>query len=501
MGRTVPERAAAPAATSIAEAQRRLDELAAAGASPAELERFLVAVFTERNRSIRNADFQRLDPRTVADDYLKPRAELYRFTIVRWIRLIFLPGLKPRVADELFMFGLGRLFSSYNDMGCQHCTDVDLNIVAADRLGKTDMDYLAASLDGLKRRMHELFGIVLEIDPAYTILKAKDVAARLAHEDDEVREANARFYKSNERSISVIKDQPEIREGLFSLVRGEPDGRIFENFLGLKGARPSYAKLRAGLESLPIIAEGGERALAGAVIGSKPFEAYCRRALPPGRLLSPPDWVFSMKYFVNRVYDYVGAMRCKGYSLEAIGFDAPQAELGMDPDYRFLRNAHKLMLYLQELITIVMGSYGGAKCDYGYISRSRFLRFMEINGDKFRSDFEGMILGGDLLLQSEKKDYQALSRKVAAKSGDRFLELDRAALSRLPAGFAYETVHRDDYCARIRVPYSWGDLGFFAFSRIASRIGRIVDSRLLPRLPAFGMTSEDYSLYADRLGL
>ena len=309
--------------SAIAAAKSRLDELAASDSGPEDLERFIVDVFVERNRSIRNADFQRLDARAVSDDYLKPRAELYRFIVTEWIRLIFIPSLKPRVAGELFMFGLGRLFSSYNDMGCQHCTDVDLNIVAGDALSKADLDYLAARLEELRRRLYELFGIVLEIDPAYTILKAGEVAARLAHADEEIREANARFYKSNEKSIHVIKDHASIREGLFSLVRSEPDCRIFENFLGIKGSKPSYAKLRAGSERLGIIAEGGEKVLAAAIIGSKPFDAYCRKSLPPGPFLSPPDWVFSMKYFVNRVYDYIGAMRCHGHSLEEIGFDAP----------------------------------------------------------------------------------------------------------------------------------------------------------------------------------
>ena len=415
--------------------------------------------------------------------------------MTEWIRLIFIPGLKPRVANELFMFGLGRLFSSYNDMGCQHSTDVDLNIVTGDALAKADLDYLAARLEELRRRLYELFGIVLEIDPAYTILRAGEVAARLEHEDEEIREANARFYKSNEKSIHVIKDHASIREGLFSLVRDEPDSRIFENFLGLRGKKPSYAKLRAGSERLPLIAEGGESVLASAVIGSKPFEAYCRKSLPPGPFLSPPDWVFSMKYFVNRVYDYVGAMRSHGHSLEAIGFDAPE-----DPDYRFLRSAHKLMLYLQELITISIDSFGGTKVDFSYISRSRFLRFMEINGDKFRSDFEKMVLGGELLLQSGRKDFLALRKRIASKSRDRFLELSVAQLSRLPQGFAYEIVHRDDYCARIRVPYSWGDLGYYAFSRIAARIGRIVDTRLVPRMPGFGMKAEEYRRYEGLLG-
>jgi hypothetical protein len=482
---------AAPTVISIEEARRRLDELAASGSSPAELERYIVDVFTERNRSIRNADFQRLDPRTVTEDYLRPRAELYRFIVVSWIRLIFLPSLKPRVAEDLFMFGLGRLFSSYNDMGVQYCTDVDLNIVAGDGMSESDVAKLSACLDGLKRSLHELFRIDLEIDPAYTLLRAREVASRLAHSDEGIRGANARFYKSNEKSISVIKDHASIREGLFSLVREEPDGSIFENFLGLKGRKPSYAKLRAGTERLPIVAEGGEKALTGAVVGSKPFDAYCRKALPPGRFVSPPDWVFSMKYFVNRVYDYVGAMRCLGHSLEAIGFDAPEPKLGADPDYRFLRNAHKLMLYLQELITIVIGSYG-TRCDYSFISRSRFLRFAEINGDKFRRDFEDMVMGGDLLLHSEKKDYLELKAKIVLKARDRFIELRAGQEAHLPPGLDFETVYRDDHCMKICLPY--------VLSRIASRIGRIVDARLVPRLPSFGMGEADCRLYAERLG-
>ena len=59
--------------TSIAAARNRLDELASSGSAPEDFERFIVGVFVERNRSIRNADFQRLDPQAVTEDYLKPR--------------------------------------------------------------------------------------------------------------------------------------------------------------------------------------------------------------------------------------------------------------------------------------------------------------------------------------------------------------------------------------------------------------------------------------------
>ena len=221
-------------------------------------------------------------------------------------------------------------------MGVQHCTDVDINIVAGDALAKADLEYLSVSLEDLKRRLYELFGIVLEVDPSFTILKEKEIAARLAHPDEELRGAASRFYKSNEKSISVIRDEPRIREALFSRVRAEPDASIFDNFLGFKGKKPSYAKLRLLTEKLPIAAEGGEKVLASAVIGRCPSRptaaARFRRAIS-----SRPRPVFSMKYFVNRVYDYVGAMRCQGYSLEEIGFDEPEAALGADPTTDFSR--------------------------------------------------------------------------------------------------------------------------------------------------------------------
>jgi hypothetical protein len=476
----------------IAAAERRLDELESSGAGATELGRFLVDVFVARNRSIRNVDFQRLDPSTVVEDYLVPRRELYCFVVIQWVRRIFLPSLKPRVAGGMLLFGLGRLFSGYNDMGVQHCTDVDLNVIAKDGMSAADFAYLRGKMADLKAELAERFGVKLEIDPGFTVLRAKDVAARLCHDDEEIREANLRFYKSNAGSVRVIVDHAEIREKVFGLVRDEPDCRLFENFLGLECGKQSYAKLRSGSERLRIVAEGGSLVSAAAVIGSKPFDDYCRRLFPRKHFLSPPDWVFSMKYFVNRVYDYVGAMRNLGHSLEGIGFDAIEPKLGIDADYRYLRNAHKLMLYLQELITLTMGSYG-AETDYSYISRARFLRFMELGGGKFMRDFDDMVLKGGLLAGSAAERYRALRHKIASRSRDRFLTGKAAELALFPPDFRYDVVYLDSHDYKINVPYSWGDLGYFAFSSIAARIAGIVDGRLVPRLPSFGASEEALS--------
>ena len=95
---------------------------------------FITAVFVERNRKIRNLDFKALNPATIAEDYLLPRKDLYNFALCNWVWHIFLPSLKPKLVENMLLFGLGRIFSSYNDTGVQHSTDADLNIVVRNAL-------------------------------------------------------------------------------------------------------------------------------------------------------------------------------------------------------------------------------------------------------------------------------------------------------------------------------------------------------------------------------
>ncbi len=502
-GKRPPHRGPAPgrpgaAASVLGDAREGLARLVALGAGGDEIGAYLESAFVARERSIRNGDFRLLDPGTVVRDYLLPRRELYRFVAEGWIRLVFLPTLKPRLAEGALVFGLGRLFSSYNDMGIQRCTDLDLNIVLGDEARAADLDLVYERLGELKAELRHRFGFNLEVNRDYTVSRAKDVVARLTKGDPAARSEARRFYKSNERSIGIIQDSAEIRERIFAPARGEPDCRLFEHFLGLEGRRQSYAKLRSGLEPLSLAAEGGAKASAAAVVGSKGFDAYCQRLFPRRSFLSPPDWVFSMKYFVNRVYDYVAAMRAAGHGLREIGFDAPEEELGMDPDYRYLRDAHKLMLYLQELLDIVMRSYS-AESDYSYISRARFLGFAELCGDKFKRDFDEMVLRGELLYQSETVQYKLLREKVRTKARDRFVTGRAADLAQYPPDFSYELVYRDGHDFKICVPYSWADLGYFAFSAIASRIAKIVDERLVPQLSGFGMPPEAVRMYAGRI--
>lgn len=486
-----------PYSDSVLAVQESFDALVAAGAGLEARKAFLRAVYVEKNREIRNQDFQRLNPSTVAEDYLLPRRELFFFILDNWLSSIFLPSLSPQTADAMFVFGLGRIFSSYNDTGVQRSTDADINVVVRNDLPEAGRREIAEKLRLLKRELFDHFRLNLELDESFTLLREKEVIKRLWTADEETKLRSLLFYKSNSRSIRIIKDEESIRGSIFAPLESLTDALLFENFLGFANSKVTFMKLLSDRAPLPIVADGSaERIEVSSVIGSRNFALRWQRLFPKSLHISPPDWHFSMKYFVNRVYDYVAAMQNSGHSLGEIGFDRVSPELGVDPDYRFLRNAHRMMLYFQELEEMAAQSYR-ADCDYSYVSRSRFLRFAEIHGDKFKADFADIALKGDLLLHSEKLCFRALRRKIEAKARDRYVVGKAAVLELLPAGFRYETVFSDKTDFKIRVPYSWADLGYFVFDSIAARMARLVTGRLVPPLADLGMPPGEYRRYLE----
>ena len=470
--------------------QKRFDDLVRTGADLQTRRKFITDVFLAKNRAIRDLDFHTLDPKSIEIDYLRPRKDLSSFVLRNWVNGVFLPSLKPDLTGELFLFGLGRMFSAYNDVGVQSCSDADLNFVLSDQVPPSGRAALDRELRKLRKEAYDRFGILIEIHPEYTIQDVRSVSSALSHPDPERRLGTALFYKSNEKSIFVFKDHPELRTRVFSRVSALPDSCLFEHFLGLRSAKNSFMKIRMDKKPLTILEEYTcEQIQTRAVIGSQAFGRYCFKVFRKVPFASPPVWYFSMKYFVNRVYDYVCAMRNVGYGLSQIGFDSEDSTGGPDPDYLFLRNAHKLMLYLQELIQMSMESFG-MDYDYSYISRARFLKFMEIDGDRFRKNFQELVLGGGLLPPTAREKYLRLKRKIEEKARDRIVHCDEADLRAFPEGFRYETIDRDSARRRICVPYSWADLGFFVFNVIAVRIGQIVDSRLIPPLAKLDEPSE-----------
>jgi hypothetical protein len=475
--------------------ERELASLRAAGAGPDKLATHIQRIYAQKNRTIRNIDFRRLAPDSVADDYLLPRKDLNRFVVETWVRHIFLAGLKKTMLDRVFLFGLGRLFSNYNDLGAQHSTDVDLNLILDDTLSDRDLSALAKSLKHLQHEFHARFGIVLELHPDYTIKREREILALLSTAEERIRLASALFYRTNERSIRILNDHPRIRENIFSKVRLLPDACIFEHFLGFASGKTSYAKLRSDAEPLTIGLDGScDRLSVHTVLGSRSFGYWHRRHFPQGLFVAPPEWHFSMKYFVNRVYDYVCSMRNAGYTLEQIGFSRKSGKGKADPDYLYLRNAHKLMLYLQELVQTGIGAYG-IEVDYSWMSGNRFQRLVALKSDSFLNDFDALVLEGGLLRPSEAERYRFLKGKIAAKAKDRYLEGPLAKLKTLPKDLHYEVLNNEGSRYRICIPYTWSDLGFFAFSAISVHIAQIVEGRLLPTLAPLGMPVTEIARY------
>jgi hypothetical protein len=480
------------------ELQEKLEGIASASTAEVgegAVERFIHDVHVEKNRAIRNQDFSLLAPATVAEDYLLPRRDLVFFIVENWLRYVFLPSLSPLTLEGLFVFGIGRLFSSYNDTGVQRSTDVDINFVVRDDLPTPSRTELLRQLRALRKTLLERFRINLELDTSFSVLSVGEIRARMGSKDAATKLRSLLFYKGNAESLHVIKDEESLREAVFAQLRELPDAFLFENFLGLANPGTSYMKVLSGRTRLPILVDGScERVEVETAIGMRSFAQQWRRFFSPSLHIAPPEWHFSMKYCVNRVYDYVCAMQNLGYGLEEIGFTDLSSGQGVDPDYRFLKNAHRMMLYFQELEELVMGSFS-TETDCSYVSRSRFMRFMEIDGEKFKRDFSDMAIKGDLLYASEKTVFRSLKRKIEAKARDRYASGKVAMLRRLPAGFECETVFKDKTDFKIRVPYTWSDLGYFVFDAVASRIDRIVMGKIVPTLPGLGMPEGEHLHY------
>lgn len=489
--------------------EAQLAALVGSGGTSRELGKAIERIFVKQHRLIRDLDYKQLDPKAIEDNYLLPRKDLNRFVVENWVQRIFIAGLPKKTQEGLFMFGLGRLFSTYNDLGAQHSTDVDLNLVVDDTLSQRSLDALASSLKRLQHEFHGRFGIILELHPRYMIQRQSQVLCNLNEGSEKERIASVLFYRTNERSMRILKDNPVIRESIFSRVRQLPDACLFEHFMGFGAGKASYAKLRSNSEPLVIGLDGSCDSLAvHTVVGSRSFGYWLRRHFPQGLFVSPPEWHFSMKYFVNRVYDYLCAMRNAGYSLESLGFKsslvpAPgssgrrgraSGSSGMDPDYLYIRNAHKLMLFLQELVQSGIGAYG-IEVDCSWMSGVRFTKLVEQCGNDFLSDFETLIIDGGLLRPSEAERYRFLQSKIKARAKDRYLEGPIERLKNLPEGLRYEVLNNEGSRYKICIPYTWSDLAFFAFNAIGVHIAQIVESKILPTLPRMGMPKSELDRY------
>lgn len=462
----------------LAECQARID---ADGVTGERLEAFLVKVFEKEESAISATVRAGIDPATVAQRILIPRRDLYLFAMYNWVRGVFVAALDAETREGLLVFGVGRIFSAYNDSGCQQGTDADLNFVLQADAGPKRLAALKRAVKSLRDGALERLGLNIEVNHDFTVRTDAECAERIA------TELSARlFYKCNERSMLVIKDQPFVRSRVFGPCADLPDSLFFQLYLGDSGVKPSLSKIFADKMPLSIVADDGQvRKDVRDCLGSNAFREKQRALLQVHPELYPREWHFSIKYTVNRCHDYLSAILHGGWSAKAIGFSGPA-----DPDLRYLGNAHKLMLYLQELIASRMDLFNAAS-DYSYMSSSRFTRLSEIAGDEFRAAFDQLVLDGDVLLNSHRAQYLRLRAGIKARSRDRTVSGKPASLRVLLAaqGYQYEKISEDANTLVVWIPFTRADLGFYVFNTITERIISIVENKFMPALKALGVRS------------
>lgn len=317
---------------------------------------------------------------------LKLNHELYFFIIKNYVEKIFLPSLTNEIRANMYLFAFGRLFSKYNDIGVQTCTDFDFNIILDDPVIQ-EKTVILKNLRTMQEALWHKFKIEAEINDDFTVMSFTDLKNRIGVKDDKSLKYLL-FYKSIEDNYYVFNDNRKIREYIDTSTKKIPDLFLFEQYLGfLSSNKNSFFRIKRG-DPMEIIPDNEDTPrTVHNVIGSQTF----RRRLKVGNLLTlnsvPEEWYFSMKYMVNRVYDYVCAMRAKGYSLKDIGCE--------DHDYQYIRNANLIMLIFQELKfeRLATERFGvhHSHYDFSYISGKRIHFFSSINPISFNTAIKSII--------------------------------------------------------------------------------------------------------------
>ncbi len=458
--------------------QEKLDNAIARGMSREKLEAFFIGMYTDQAKSINKADIQQVSIKTLESSILKPRQDLYVFILYNWIRYLFIPTIDEELQDRMLIFGVGRIFSAYSNIGVQYCTDADLNFVLDDSVTDEQEQRCIQAVCDLKQQIWDLFAIIVELNPSFTVLRLSEIRERLAHQDSEIRLSTVLFYKGNSHSLFVMHENQDLFKAIFEEVKSFPDKFIFENFLGTNPSKPGYTRLKNDEVPLFIVSDATlEPERARHVIGSRSFVQHARKLAGIHPDLFPQRWIFSMKFTVNRAYDYVSAMINAGYSHKDIGFTGAR-----DPDYVFLCQSHRLMLFLQELIHIKLDSYTNL-CDYSYISAERFAGFMDPPKGLFRRDFDTMVLSPNFLLASQRQRY-SFYQKAIHKKEEIALSITDTQLDKLSRQFGLQFRHLDKGSGKnpVAVPYTWEGLGFFVFSALENRLAGIISKKLAPAI-------------------
>ncbi|MDR2409178.1 MAG: hypothetical protein LBE13_13835 [Bacteroidales bacterium] len=339
---------------------------------------------------------------------------LNEFIIKTSIEDIFLPDLfkeHEELKDSMFMFGFGRLLSEYNKLGASAGSDLDSNIIVGSVVDtnpgnviicKTeDSETIKQALKNAQKVLDNMFKIDLEIKN-FTIMTFNEFETTVTAQNPE-GPPPIQFY------ASIYKDHYRfhIRED----TSANPMEVVFLNLIeqtieasGSSAAQLIYEEtLNNSIKySIGIIHGQGDtedRRLSISVknpVTNKVERKKVKEVIGSGEG-GDKDWYFSMKYTVNRLYDFL-------YKMESINITPEQLGLTTRAVLE-IKNLNNMMLVLQNYVFRLHPE------DCAYLSAEDFKILCTAKEYKdFREDFS--------IIKARSKGDVPLSSLFASMFGD-----------------------------------------------------------------------------------
>ncbi|MDR1452408.1 MAG: hypothetical protein LBJ25_00325 [Candidatus Margulisbacteria bacterium] len=322
---------------------------------------------------------------------------LKEFVIKTYVEDIMLPELFAKhegLEDSMFMFGFGRLLSEYNKLGASTSSDMDSNVIVGSvadfdisNAVVCDEKYVDAMTKAIELAQKELAqcDIELENNPEFTVRSFEDfedaimLNGRESPAEARQKQLNTQFYLSIQNEYYTFyaptktNEHGETIEGTFlsrietarDLSDQDPVRAIFDETLNVSGKYSIeiiHGKTIMSNRGLPIDKDiNGNDIRVSEVIGSGKERQ--------------DNWYFSMKYTVNRFYDFLP--KVNSYNDKHPKDKISLADIGLTyEDELFIKNMNHLMQALQNYAA----ELHPAHCDY--LSAADFQELYE-NQEKY----------------------------------------------------------------------------------------------------------------------
>jgi hypothetical protein len=304
---------------------------------------------------------------------------LNEFLIKTFIEEIFLPDLfdkYPHLENSMFMFGFGRLLSEYNKLGASAGSDMDSNVIvgSVQETGsiicenENDVETIKEELKLAQEILAAYLHLDMEIDEEFTVRTFDEFEEIILTDSIE-----AQFYISIQTDYYCFYTPPTIIEVDFQksisiareIFNQSPIQAIFEENLN-----------KSSKYSIGII-HNKAKAQSGKTQKLKTINGESVREVIGSGYEQPDNWYFSMKYTVNRFYDFLYKLE----SLKGTSDEVTLADAGLDQaDALFIKNAHNMALALQNYALELHPENGG------YLSAADFQELY--SRPEFRQEFK-----------------------------------------------------------------------------------------------------------------